>query len=307
MQCFFLLSCIMGTTRCSHFIKPIIPSEVDMIQKTSSPRVRILPGQSKDSLRVIDMPLSSCLRNPDQPRQTFDKASLKELAGSIERHGLLQPITVKRDPKNKQGFVIVAGERRFRAFELLGKETIPAVVTSGNADEIALIENLQREDLHPIEEAQALARLKDKYGYTQEEVGKAVGKDRTTITHLLKLNTLPRKIKEESATSHSVSKSLLIELSKVKDAKKQLALWKDIKERGVTVKQARAKKQDTAQRQVSETRRTLTSGKRFMAELERLASEEVVWDKDKYEELLALFRRFMTLMDQQAGHGKKKR
>jgi ParB family transcriptional regulator, chromosome partitioning protein len=270
-------------------------------------RVRILPGQSKDSLRVIDIPLSACRRNPDQPRQTFAKGGLRELADSIERHGLLQPITVKRDPKNKQGFVVVAGERRFRAFELLGRETIPAVITSGNADEIALIENLQREDLHPIEEARALARLKDKYGYTQEEVGKAVGKDRTTITHLLKLNALPRKIKQESVTSHLVSKSLLIELSKVADSKKQLSLWKDIKERGVTVRQARAKKQDKEQRQMSETQRTLTSGKRFLADLERLASEEVVWDKEKYEELLMLYRRFMSFMDQQAGQGKKKR
>jgi ParB family transcriptional regulator, chromosome partitioning protein len=278
--------------------------------KTTSARVRILPGETKHSLRVIDVPLSSCRRNPDQPRQTFDKAGIRELADSIERHGLLQPITVKRDPKNKQGFVVVAGERRFRAFELLGRETIPAVVTSGNADEIALIENLQREDLHPIEEAQALEKLKDKYGYTQEEVGKAVGKDRTTITHLLKLNDLPRKIKEESVTSHVVSKSLLIELSKVADPKKQLSLWKDIKERGVTVRQARAKKQDKEQRQVSESQRTLTSGKRFVADLERLASEEVVFDRDKYEELLMVYRRFMAFMDQQASkqkQGKKKK
>ena len=202
--------------------------------------------------------------------------------------------------------MIVAGERRFRAFEMLGREKIPAVVTSGNADEIALIENLQREDLHPIEEAEALERLKEKYGYTQEEVGKAVGKDRTTITTLLRINTLPRKIKQESVTFHKVNKSVLIELAKMNDPKKQLSLWKDIKEKGMTVRQARVKKLDSEQRQISEKQKTLTSAKRLISEFERLASEDVVWDKASYEELLEVYRRFMSFLDS-ISQGKKKR
>ena len=176
----------------------------------------------------------------------FDETSLHELASSISKHGLLQPITVKRDQKNKLGHVIVAGERRFRAFELLKRPTIPAVITSGNADEIALIENLQREDLNPIEEAQALQHLKDKYGYTQEELGQAMGKARPTITNLLKLNDLPKKIKQESLAKNT-SKSFLMELSRINDPKKQMALWNDAKARGVTIKEVRSRQKTKTQ------------------------------------------------------------
>lgn len=263
-------------------------------------RVRVNPGQTKDSLRVVDIPLSICRTNPQQPRKTFDPKSLQELATSIEQHGLLQPITVKRDPKSKEGFVLVAGERRFRAFELLKRESIPGVVTSGNADEIALIENLQREDLSPLEEAEALERLQKKYNYTQEELAKTIGKARPTITNLLKLTSLPKKIKKECSTSNIASKSFLIELSKLDDPKKQLAFWNEAKERGVTVREARAKKVASTGRSTSETQRTLSMGKRFVRDLERLAADEESFDLDRYEELLDIFKRFVKLVEQEA-------
>ncbi|WP_261771972.1 ParB/RepB/Spo0J family partition protein [Nitrosococcus oceani] len=101
--------------------------------------------------------LTNLRENPDQPRKAFDEAALQKLADSIEQHGLIQSITVASDPGNEEGYMVVAGERRFRAFKQLGRETIPAIVTQGNRDEIALIENLQRENLNPLEEAEALA------------------------------------------------------------------------------------------------------------------------------------------------------
>ena len=261
-------------------------------------RVRVSPHQA--SLRVVDIPLSLCRPNPAQPRKHFDEAQLHELAASVERHGLLQPITVMRDPRNKGGFVVVAGERRFRAFGYLERDTIPAVVTSGNADEIALIENLQREDLSPIEEAEALQRLQKKYAYTHEELSRAVGKARSTVTNLLKLNALPRKIKRECSTSNIATRSFLIELSKLDDPERQLALWQEAKERGVTVREARRRKQAAVPTPPSVSPDTLTSGKRFVSELERLGDDARPLDGERYEALLDIFKRFVAFMEREA-------
>ena len=126
--------------------------------------------------------LAEIAPNPNQPRKYIDQDSLRELAASIERHGLIQPITVKRRDDSQDGYVLVAGERRFRAHELLGREEILAIVTHGASDEIALIENIQRQDLRPLEEAAAYARLMQAHGWTQEQLAEAVGKARPTIT-----------------------------------------------------------------------------------------------------------------------------
>jgi ParB family chromosome partitioning protein len=245
------------------------------------------------------MPLEQLRANPNQPRKQFDPEALNELTQSIERHGLLQPITIKRDPKNKNGFLIVAGERRFRAYERLGRITIPAIITSGKADEIALIENLQREDLNPIEEAEALQRLQKKYNYTHEELGKTVGKARSTITNLLKLNDLPRQIKADCSNGYAVSKSLLIELSKLDSPKKQLAFWKETKQRGVTVKEARARKR-AVPNYPEATQKALARGDQFIQELEQIASANQKLDRDAYDKLLGVFKRFVRFMDEEA-------
>ena len=251
---------------------------------------------SEAPLRVVDVPLELCKARTNQPRKSFDQASLEELAASVERHGLLQPITVMRDPADDNAFVVVAGERRFRAFKSLGRETIPAIITSGDADELALIENLQREDLNPVEEAEALTRLQNKYNYTQTELGRAVGKHKSTISHLLKLATLSPDIKREVATSQHVSRSLLIEVSKLKDEKTQLAFWQEVKAKGMTVRQVRGKKAAPGRK----TQATLARGRRFVDALEALVSERKPLSKQEYEELLDLFDRFVKLVDQEA-------
>jgi ParB family chromosome partitioning protein len=162
-------------------------------------------ARPNDAQRVVVIELDKIIPNPDQPRKTFDEEALNELAASIERHGLIQPITVKKtETTDTEQYILVAGERRFRAHQLLGKTEINAIITKGNPDEIALIENLQREDLRPMEEAEALQRLMERYSYTQEAVADVVGKNRTTVTKILRLNTLPAQIKEECATSHIV-------------------------------------------------------------------------------------------------------
>lgn len=130
----------------------------------------------------------------DQPRKTFDEAALGELAASIARNGLIQPIVVK---DNHTGFYsIIAGERRWRASKLAGLTEVPVIildVDEPRAAELALIENIQREDLNPVEEAEAYRALTENYGLTQEEVSERVGKSRSTVTNALRLLDLPRE------------------------------------------------------------------------------------------------------------------
>ena len=114
--------------------------EVTMAEAKTSRR-RIHKHQAVEQSKLLELPLKACQPNPHQPRQVFEEEALQELAASIKQHGLLQPITVMQEG---EGYIIVAGERRYRAFQLLKKKTIPAILTSGKADELALIENLQR-------------------------------------------------------------------------------------------------------------------------------------------------------------------
>jgi ParB family chromosome partitioning protein len=148
---------------------------------------------AKETLR--DIPVASITPNPYQPRKTFDQESLEELQASITAYGVLVPIIVR---KRGEKFELVAGERRWRACAALRKETIPAIVReSDNRDslEVAIIENLQRENLNPLEEAAGFAHLVDEYGLTQEEVAQRLGKSRPVIANGLRLLQLPDPIK----------------------------------------------------------------------------------------------------------------
>ncbi|AZN38863.1 ParB/RepB/Spo0J family partition protein [Paenibacillus albus] len=146
--------------------------------------------------KVVEVTLSQLRANPYQPRKTFDDDAIKELAESIKQHGVIQPIIVRTVLK---GYEIIAGERRFRASQLCGNATIPAVVRNFSDQqvmEIALIENLQREDLNAIELSIAYQALMDKFNLTQEELSMKVGKSRSHIANFLRLLTLPEQIKD---------------------------------------------------------------------------------------------------------------
>lgn len=185
-------------------------------------------GASADLPRIIELDLDKVQPNPNQPRRFFDEASLRELADSIEATGLLQPILVKSIDGLAGVYEIVAGERRYRAHGLLGRTTIAAVIASGNTDEIAIVENVQREDLKPMELAESLDRLMHTHGYTQDVVAKVIGKARTTVTELLSLNKLPESIKAECRVSDMATKSFLIQLVKLDDAA-QVVAWERFK------------------------------------------------------------------------------
>ncbi len=143
------------------------------------------------------LPLSEIVPNEDQPRKTFDEAALDELADSIRQHGILQPLLVR--PIATGGYQLVAGERRWRASKRAGLKEVPVVVkelSDTETMEIAIIENLQREDLNPIEEAEGLQALIDKCGFTQEQVAVSVGKSRPAIANSLRLLKLPLEVRD---------------------------------------------------------------------------------------------------------------
>ncbi|MFD2615269.1 ParB/RepB/Spo0J family partition protein [Paenibacillus gansuensis] len=145
--------------------------------------------------KVIEIPINQLRANPYQPRKTFNDESIQELAASIKEHGVIQPIIVRTVLR---GYEIIAGERRYRASQVCGKPTIPAVVrkfTDQQVMEIALIENLQREDLNAIEIAIAYQALIDQFTLTQEELSAKVGKSRSHIANFLRLLQLPEEIK----------------------------------------------------------------------------------------------------------------
>jgi len=144
-----------------------------------------------------ELPIESIVANPQQPRKSFDYNSLQDLSDSLKRTGLLQPVLVRR---HGQQYQIVVGERRWRAAQMAGLTHIPAIVreaTEAQSLELALVENLLREDLNPMEEAEAYQRLLTEFSWTQEELGERVGKDRSSIANFLRLLKLPDVIQAD--------------------------------------------------------------------------------------------------------------
>jgi ParB family chromosome partitioning protein len=146
--------------------------------------------------RVKELEIDSIDANPYQPRERFDDEHLSELAESIRKHGVLQPVVVRRDGERYQ---LVLGERRLRASNLAGRKTIPAIVREMGDDDslkFALLENLQREDLTPVEEARGYASLKDEFGFSVKDIAGMLGKDRSTVANTLRLLKLPARVIE---------------------------------------------------------------------------------------------------------------
>ena len=153
-------------------------------------------SSASTSLGYRSEPLINIFPNPDQPRRTFSEEGLKELSQSIKKKGIVQPLIVRRR-SNDDGFEIIAGERRWRAAQLAQLDTLPVIVkefSDNEVLEIAIIENIQREELNPIEEARGYQQLMEKFGRTQEQVSSALGKSRSYIANLLRLLNLPDEV-----------------------------------------------------------------------------------------------------------------
>jgi ParB family chromosome partitioning protein len=179
--------------------------------------------------------------DPNQPRKFVDQEPLQDLADSIKTQGVLQPVLFRVDQDGK--LFIAAGERRLQAVKIVGLETIPAILTDGNPNEIALIENLFREDLTAMEHAEALNRMKVERNYTQEQLGVFVRKAKSTVSEILSLVKLPQKIKDECRNDPSVSRQLLIEIVRKKKREKgMLTAYKKYKDRILSPRKTRGPK-----------------------------------------------------------------
>lgn len=197
---------------------------------------QVAQQQTDTENRVWQIAIDKMVPGVYQPRKNFEKQALQELADSIKQNGILQPIAVRK--RQAGGYEIIAGERRWRAAQIAGLHEVPAIiknVSDRDALQLALIENVQREDLDPIEEAESYQRLADEFNLSQQEVAEKVGKERSTVANSLRLIQLPREIKEMISgkmlsTGHA---KVLLSLS---DKIQQIKLAKQVIEKGLSVR-----------------------------------------------------------------------
>ncbi|MDL4840934.1 nucleoid occlusion protein [Aquibacillus rhizosphaerae] len=192
---------------------------------------------------VIKLPVNQIEPNRYQPRSIFNQDKIEELAQTIHTHGMIQPIVVRKIEQAESGYELIAGERRWRAVQVLGWDTVPAIIrdmTEAETASVALIENLQREELTVIEEAKAYERLLDIHGLTQEALAQRLGKSQSTIANKMRLLKLPEKVQNailEKKITERHARALIV----LKDPAKQEKILEEIIERNLNVKQTEEK------------------------------------------------------------------
>ncbi len=239
---------------------------------------KIYEDASKET--IVELNIEELRANPYQPRKTFDEEALNELAESIKEHGVFQPIIVKKSIK---GYEIIAGERRYRASKLAGKTTIPAIVrdfTDEQMMEIALLENLQREDLTVIEEASAYQKMLENLNLTQEELATKVGKSRSHITNILGLLRLPESV-QRKILDHEISMGHARVLSKLSDSKKICEIAEKIVKENLTVRATEALLENPIYSRTNKiTRKVTNSDYKYVEDLMREKLDAKVKIKD---------------------------
>ncbi|MCX2829007.1 MULTISPECIES: ParB/RepB/Spo0J family partition protein [Bacillus] len=227
----------------------------------------------REEEKIQEIALTELRPNPYQPRKNFQKEAIQELAASIKEHGILQPLIVRKSIK---GYEIVAGERRYRAAKEACLEKVPAVVRELNEQqmmEFALLENLQREDLNPMEEALAYQMLMDELNVTQEQLAKRLGKSRPYIANYVRLLTLPLFVQEMIANG-SLSMAHGRTLLTIKDEEQLKSLLKRIEKEGLNVRQLEQIVQQIHQRVSRETKTVKRERNIFFEERETLLREK---------------------------------
>jgi ParB family chromosome partitioning protein len=189
--------------------------------------------------QLYQITLSDLQTDPNQPRKVIEPQALDELTTSIAKMGVVQPIVFRQDDSNN--LVIVAGERRVVATRAAGISTIPAIFIEGNYAEVALVENLLRQDLTPVEEAEALQTLMTRQQYTQEQLGAIVGKAQNTLSEILSINRLPQEVRDDCRGNRTISRAALITIAKKKQARAMVS--------GYTAVKAKLEKGKTARKQ----------------------------------------------------------
>ncbi|MCE7936979.1 ParB/RepB/Spo0J family partition protein [Candidatus Saccharibacteria bacterium CPR2] len=204
---------------------------------------------SDDGTSITDIPISKVWPDPDQPRRTFKREDLDELAESIKQHGILQPLIVT--PSSKGQYQIIAGERRWRAAKLANLKTLPVIIRTDDEQhrlEIALVENIQREDLNPIEMATAVQKLKEQFNLTHQEVAKRVGKPTSTIANLIRILDLPTQAKR-ALMNNEITEGHARQILALSNEEQQLEFLKLIVRHGWSVR--KAEQYVTAMKQVA--------------------------------------------------------
>ena len=195
---------------------------------------KILTETPREEIEMVK--INELRSNPYQPRKVFDEEALQELAASIKEHGVFQPIIIKKSIK---GYEIIAGERRVKASKIAGLEEIPAIVrdfSDNEMMEIALLENLQRENLNAIEESMAYKKLLETLSLTQEDLAKRLGKSRSHITNMLGLLTLPEEV-QTALSNKEITMGHARIISKLENKEQQIALTNRVKKEGLSVRQ----------------------------------------------------------------------
>ncbi|MCS6818583.1 MAG: ParB/RepB/Spo0J family partition protein [Chitinophagales bacterium] len=232
---------------------------------------KITKDRNSGGAVVVNIPLEQIEVNPFQPRSTFEEDSLLELAESIKIHGVIQPITVRQTESGR--YQLIAGERRLRASKLCGKTEIPAYVRTASDQEsieIALIENIQREDLNPIEIAINYKRLMDECGLTQEQLSQRVGKNRSSVTNYLRLLKLPPDI-QAALRDETITMGHAKALLGVEQITTLLALFKEVVNKGLSVRQTEELVRNAEHKQVK--KKVTPSKKELPLMLKKLQEE----------------------------------
>ena len=192
---------------------------------------------------TFEVPLPAVEADPGQPRRSFDDDGLRQLAATMDDRGQLQPILLRRHPDERNRWIIVAGERRWRAAGLLGWKTMLAIEHDGDPEVASLLENLQRVDLTVVEEARGVRRLMETKGWTQSQAAEAVGRSKGEMSAVLRVLHLPQELLEQVLTSEPpISRNTLIELARVKDPTELRRLAATMRDGGMTIRELRQAK-----------------------------------------------------------------
>lgn len=189
-----------------------------------------LPVYQKGRLHKLNP--EELLPDPEQPRQTMDEERLEELASSISRHGLLEPVLFRQSEEGQ--LYVVAGSRRLAASKRAQLKQIPAIVADGDPVEVALVENLVRQDLTCVEEAEAINRLKERHSYSLAEISAILGKSVPTVSEILSLVRLPESIKDDCRNDHTIARSILVEIAKLPSDAEMQSLYARYRQGGLT-------------------------------------------------------------------------
>ena len=252
--------------------------------------------RTSGSSSIGEVPLEQIEVNPNQPRQDFDEETLRELADSINELGVIQPVTLRRIDEER--YQIIAGERRFRASQLAGKDSVPAYILEASDEdtmEMALIENIQREDLNAMEIALAYQRLIEQYSLSQEQLSKRVGKGRATIANFLRLLRLPAMVQvalKEKKIDMGHARALL----SLDDPAAQISLFKEILEKGYSVRQVEEIVRESKQQ-------ALTGGESVAAKKDDAPQQSAVFHQLK-KQLTHFFQTPVQLTCNNKGAGK---